>query len=78
MEDLPHATRITVLLREFNESDNYLCSSNPLPMDSADKTYEKMISIVSRLCTIFRFGLSKRTNSDISFSFLVSDHLAML
>ncbi|KAM3177390.1 hypothetical protein ACTXT7_004650 [Hymenolepis weldensis] len=52
MADLPHATRITMLLCEFNGSDHHLCSSYFQPMDPADVTYEKMISIVNRLCTI--------------------------
>ncbi|KAM3179926.1 hypothetical protein ACTXT7_017309, partial [Hymenolepis weldensis] len=44
MADLPHATRITMLLCEFNRSDNYLYSSYFQPMDLADLTYEKVIS----------------------------------
>ncbi|KAM3178662.1 hypothetical protein ACTXT7_002079 [Hymenolepis weldensis] len=102
MADLPHTTRITMLLREFNRSDYYLCSSYFQPIDPSDLTCEKMISkvgsvvgdnnsllnltiredenvhhytdIVNQLCTNFQFG----SNSDVSFSFLVSDRLAML
>ncbi|KAM3184662.1 hypothetical protein ACTXT7_007917 [Hymenolepis weldensis] len=55
MADLPHASRITMLLREFNRIENYLCSFYFQPMDPADLNYEKMISFVNRLCTSFRF-----------------------
>ncbi|VUZ56242.1 unnamed protein product [Hymenolepis diminuta] len=44
MADLPHATRIIMLLREFNKSDNHLCSVYFQSMDPADLTCEKMIS----------------------------------
>ncbi|VUZ45093.1 unnamed protein product [Hymenolepis diminuta] len=44
MADLPHATRITMLLREFNRSDHYLCSSYFQPTDPADLAYGKMIT----------------------------------
>ncbi|KAM3178986.1 hypothetical protein ACTXT7_001493 [Hymenolepis weldensis] len=56
MADLPHAITITMLPREFNRSDNYLYSPYFQPMDPADLTYEKMISIVNRLRISFRFG----------------------
>ncbi|VUZ50352.1 unnamed protein product [Hymenolepis diminuta] len=44
MTDLPHATRITLVLRGFNRSDHHLCSSNFQPIDPVDLTYEKIIS----------------------------------
>ncbi|VDL55042.1 unnamed protein product [Hymenolepis diminuta] len=44
MTDLSHATPITMVLREFNGSNNYLCSAYFQSMDSADLTCEKMIS----------------------------------
>ncbi|VUZ56133.1 unnamed protein product [Hymenolepis diminuta] len=44
MASLPHATRITMLLPEFNRSDHYLCSSYFQPMDHADLSCEKIIS----------------------------------
>ncbi|VDL63299.1 unnamed protein product [Hymenolepis diminuta] len=62
MPDLPHATRIIVLLRKFNRSDIYLCLSYFQPMDPADLIYEKMI--ISDLVS------SKKTNSDVSFFIL--------
>ncbi|KAM3173598.1 hypothetical protein ACTXT7_012202 [Hymenolepis weldensis] len=80
MADLPLATRITILLRGFNRSYHYLYSSYFQPMDPADLAYEKLISKVSLtdFALISVLVLSKKTNSDISFSFLVSDLLAML
>ncbi|VUZ51713.1 unnamed protein product [Hymenolepis diminuta] len=72
MAALPHATGIAELLREFNKSDNHLCSSCLQPMDSDDVPYDNSslfnlttsedenvhyhLSIVNRLCTSFRFG----------------------
>ncbi|KAM3171008.1 hypothetical protein ACTXT7_017468 [Hymenolepis weldensis] len=56
MKLLQHGILNTMLLREFNRGDNYLCSSYFQPMDPADLTCEKMIGIVNRLCTNFRFG----------------------
>ncbi|VDL28270.1 unnamed protein product [Hymenolepis diminuta] len=62
MADLPHATRITMLLREFNRSDHDLCSSYFQPMDPIDLTYEKIMGIVNRLYTSFRFGSLKENH----------------
>ncbi|VUZ50846.1 unnamed protein product [Hymenolepis diminuta] len=70
MADLSSATRIIMLLREFNRSDNYLCSSLFKPMEPADLICEKTI--------IFELVILRKTNSDVSFSFSVSDLLAML
>ncbi|KAM3175750.1 hypothetical protein ACTXT7_007897 [Hymenolepis weldensis] len=56
MANLPHATRITILLREVNRNDHYLCSSCLQTLNSADLIYEKMTGIVNRLCNSFRFG----------------------
>ncbi|VDL19013.1 unnamed protein product [Hymenolepis diminuta] len=71
MTDLPHAIRITMLLREFNRSDKYLCSSYLQPGSPADLNYDNTspfyltinevenvhchVGIVNRLCTSFRF-----------------------
>ncbi|KAM3187911.1 hypothetical protein ACTXT7_001317 [Hymenolepis weldensis] len=44
MADLPHVTRITTPLREFNRSDHYQCSSYFQLMDPTDLTNKKMIS----------------------------------
>ncbi|VDL34153.1 unnamed protein product [Hymenolepis diminuta] len=74
MADRSHATRITILLREFNRSDHYLCSSYFQPMDPADLTYEK---IITDFAPVSDLVLSKKTNSDVSFSFLVFDPPAM-
>ncbi|VUZ50038.1 unnamed protein product [Hymenolepis diminuta] len=74
MAGLPHAIRITMLLCEFNGSDNYLCSSYFQPKDLVDLTdnsalFDLIISedenvhyhvgIVNRLCIDFRFGSLK-------------------
>ncbi|VUZ52991.1 unnamed protein product [Hymenolepis diminuta] len=61
-----------MLLREFNRSDNYLCSFFLQPMDPADLTYDNSslfnliisedenvhhyVGIVDRLCIGLRFG----------------------
>ncbi|KAM3171605.1 hypothetical protein ACTXT7_016291, partial [Hymenolepis weldensis] len=37
-----------------------------------DENVHHYVGIVNRLCTNFQFGLLKKTNSDVSFSFLVS------
>ncbi|VUZ41688.1 unnamed protein product [Hymenolepis diminuta] len=61
MPDLPHATRIIVLLRKFNRSDIYLCLSYFQPMDPADLIYEKMISklvsVVGDNSSLFSFTI---------------------
>ncbi|VUZ46654.1 unnamed protein product [Hymenolepis diminuta] len=56
MADLPHATRITMLSREFSRSNHYLCSSYFQPMDLANLNFLKDCGIIDRLCTSFRFG----------------------
>ncbi|VUZ43110.1 unnamed protein product [Hymenolepis diminuta] len=70
MAGLPHATRITMLLREFNRSDNCLC----LTIDE-DENVHNNIGIVNQVSGLI---LSKKINSDVSFSFLVFDLLPML
>ncbi|VUZ47222.1 unnamed protein product [Hymenolepis diminuta] len=66
MANLPHATRITMLLREFNRSDNYLCSSYFQPMNSGDLTYEEMISksvsVVGDNSSLFNVTISEDEN----------------
>ncbi|VUZ46455.1 unnamed protein product [Hymenolepis diminuta] len=55
MTDLPHAIRITMLLREFNRSDKYLCSSYLQPTINEVENVHCHVGIVNRLCTSFRF-----------------------
>ncbi|KAM3172579.1 hypothetical protein ACTXT7_014239 [Hymenolepis weldensis] len=89
MTDLSNAIRINILFRKFNRSDNYLCSSHVNSMDPADLIYQRMISKlgpgVGDNISLFNFIIREdenvhdyKTNSDASFSFLVSDLLAML
>ncbi|VUZ55119.1 unnamed protein product, partial [Hymenolepis diminuta] len=62
----PHATRITVLLREFNRSDHYLCSSYFQPVDPANLTYEELISklgsVVGNNSSLFNLTISEDEN----------------
>ncbi|VUZ55714.1 unnamed protein product [Hymenolepis diminuta] len=66
-----------MLLREFDKSDNYLCSSDFQPMDPADRTYEKGLVLLTDFTQVSDLVLSKKTNSNVQLSFLASDPLAM-
>ncbi|KAM3179045.1 hypothetical protein ACTXT7_001351 [Hymenolepis weldensis] len=63
---LPHATRITMLLREFNRSEHDLCSSYFQSMDPADITHEKIIiklgSVAGDNSTLFSFTIREDEN----------------
>ncbi|VUZ39333.1 unnamed protein product [Hymenolepis diminuta] len=56
MADLYCGTRISMLLRKVNRKDHVLCSFYLQQIDPPNLTYEKITSIVNRLCTSFRFG----------------------
>ncbi|VDL61141.1 unnamed protein product [Hymenolepis diminuta] len=86
MADLPSPLELPCSLVNLTEVVKFvLLSSNFQPRDPADLTYKTMIrkldSAVSENSPLFNFiiiSLSKKTNSDVMFSFLVFDHLAML
>ncbi|KAM3188121.1 hypothetical protein ACTXT7_000890 [Hymenolepis weldensis] len=66
MAGLSRATRITMLLREFNRNGHYPYSSYFQPMDSADLTYEKMIgklgSVVAENSSPFNLTIREDEN----------------
>ncbi|KAM3172765.1 hypothetical protein ACTXT7_013877 [Hymenolepis weldensis] len=77
MADLRHLTQITTLPREFNRSAHYLCLSYFQPMDPANLIYEWIASLAD-FALVSDLVLSKTTNLNVSFLFLVFDLLVML
>ncbi|KAM3185115.1 hypothetical protein ACTXT7_007034 [Hymenolepis weldensis] len=59
MADLLHTTGITMLLREFNRSDNYLCSSYFQPMDPYEKVMSKLGSVVGDNSSLFNLTINE-------------------
>ncbi|KAM3170991.1 hypothetical protein ACTXT7_017506 [Hymenolepis weldensis] len=66
MADLPHATRITMLLRKVNSSDLNLYLQ---PMDPVNLIYKGRLVSLTDLALVSDLVLSKKTHSDAALSF---------